>query len=55
MEQIIKIKACKDSRELAALLREKLGAKGGGSAQMIQGKISETRDVIEKFFNTVNQ
>ena len=45
----------KDSRELAALLREKLGAKGGGSAQMIQGKISETRDVIEKFFNTVNQ
>ena len=44
----------KDSRELAALLREKFGAKGGGSADMIQGRITALRSEIEVFFHDNN-
>ena len=40
----------KDSRELAKLFREKLGAKGGGNADMIQGKVNGTKAQIEEFF-----
>jgi alanyl-tRNA synthetase len=40
----------KDARELAKAMREKLDAKGGGSAEMIQGKVSAAHDVIEELF-----
>lgn len=43
-----------DSRELAAMLREKFGAKGGGSADMIQGRIAAPRSEIEVFFHDNN-
>lgn len=42
-----------DSRELAAKMREALGAKGGGSREMIQGKTSASRAEIEAFFENV--
>ncbi len=41
----------KDCREMATLLREKLGAKGGGTAPMIQGNVSASQDVIREIFN----
>lgn len=44
----------KDSRELAALLRERFGAKGGGSSDMIQGRITALRSEIEGFFHDNN-
>lgn len=37
-----------DCREIAKLLREQLGAKGGGSPQMIQGSLKAARAAIEK-------
>ena len=40
-----------ESRKLAVLLREKFDAKGGGSDEMIQGKLSASRDEIEGFFD----
>ena len=39
-----------DSRELATLLREKLGAKGGGNSEMIQGKITASKEAIKENF-----
>lgn len=39
-----------DSRELSAKMRESLGAKGGGSREMIQGKVNASREQIEAFF-----
>lgn len=39
-----------DSRELAVKMREKLGAKGGGSREMVQGKTTAKRAEIEAFF-----
>ena len=36
-----------DCRELAALLREKFGAKGGGKAPMIQGNVTATKKQLE--------
>ncbi|MBR6468898.1 MAG: alanyl-tRNA editing protein [Lachnospiraceae bacterium] len=41
----------KESRKLAALLTGKFGAKGGGSDEMIQGKLAASRGQIEEFFN----
>ena len=40
----------RDSRELAKIFREKLGAKGGGNADMIQGKAMVTAEQIREFF-----
>ena len=40
----------KDSRELGALLKEKLAARGGGSADMIQGRIEADEETIRRFF-----
>ncbi len=37
----------KDCRELAALLRERLSAKGGGTAPMVQGSLPAAREQIE--------
>ena len=42
-----------DARTLALLMKEKLGAKGGGSAEMIQGKVSACRGVIEEFWKAL--
>lgn len=39
-----------DSKELAGRMREELGAKGGGSSEMIQGKINASRDAITEFW-----
>lgn len=41
----------KDSRELSGRLRDALGAKGGGNAEMIQGKISGTEAEIKALFS----
>lgn len=41
----------KDCREMAALLRETLGAKGGGTPPMIQGNVQATADAIQTIFN----
>ena len=38
----------RDCRDLAALLKEKLGAKGGGSPEMIQGSLKVTEADIRK-------
>ena len=35
-----------DSREIQKLLREKLGAKGGGKPEMIQGSVTATESCI---------
>ncbi|MCR5357217.1 MAG: alanyl-tRNA editing protein [Lachnospiraceae bacterium] len=40
-----------ESRKLAILLKEKFDAKGGGSDEMIQGKLSAGREEIERFFD----
>lgn len=37
-----------DSREVQRVLREKLGAKGGGKPEMIQGSVSGTEEEIRK-------
>lgn len=39
-----------DCRELATILREKFGAKGGGKAPMIQGNVTATRQQLESEF-----
>lgn len=39
-----------DSRELMNLMKEKLGARGGGSKEMVQGKTSAGHDEIEELF-----
>ena len=36
----------KDSNVIAKKLRESLGAKGGGSAQMVQGSVTATKEAI---------
>lgn len=42
----------RDCREIAALLREKAGARGGGSAAMIQGSVkAEERELMELLQN----
>lgn len=41
----------KDSKELAAKMREVFNAKGGGSSEMIQGKINAAKDNILSFWN----
>ncbi|MBP1584981.1 MAG: alanyl-tRNA editing protein, partial [Lachnospiraceae bacterium] len=41
-----------DARKLAAEMREKLGAKGGGSPEMIQGKVSASKSCIEDFWRS---
>lgn len=41
----------KDSRVLADRLREDFGAKGGGNAKMIQGKIAATAESIKALFS----
>ena len=43
-----------DSRELAAGLKERFGAKGGGSPQMIQGRISAPEEEIREYFNLLS-
>lgn len=43
-----------DSNELAKLMREELGAKGGGSKEMIQGKLQATKADIIDFFSGGN-
>ena len=39
-----------DARELERLMREKLSSKGGGSAEMIQGRTSSAQDEITGFW-----
>ena len=46
--------ATNDCRELAAELRNKLGAKCGGSAPMIQGSVSTSRLKVEVFMSMLN-
>ena len=41
----------KDCREMATFLREKLGAKGGGTAPMIQGSVMAGKDEIAGIFS----
>ncbi|MCF0229812.1 MAG: alanyl-tRNA editing protein [Parasporobacterium sp.] len=40
----------KDSRKLMALMKETLNARGGGSAEMVQGSVKAAREAIEKLF-----
>lgn len=42
-----------DSTVLAAAMREKLGAKGGGTKEMVQGKTMEKKENILTFFGNV--
>lgn len=42
-----------DSRELGAKMREVLGAKGGGSREMIQGKTTVSQESITAFFRDI--
>lgn len=42
-----------DSRELAAGMRSALGAKGGGSREMVQGKTDAARSRIEAFWREI--
>ncbi len=42
-----------DSRELGARMREALGAKGGGSREMVQGKTNASREEIDAFFRSI--
>lgn len=42
-----------DARELAKIMREGLGAKGGGSEDMIQGKTDSSKEAIEQFWNSI--
>ena len=46
--------ATKDCRELAAEMRNKLGAKCGGSAPMIQGSVKNSRLKLEVFFSMIH-
>ena len=40
-----------DCKEIANCLREKLGAKGGGNSQMIQGSVNAAQDAITECLN----
>ena len=42
-----------DARKLASEMREKLGAKGGGAPEMIQGKVSASKSSIEDFWGSL--
>lgn len=44
-----------DSRELAKMMREALGCKGGGSAEMVQGKVMAKKEAIQSFFDGLVQ
>ena len=44
-----------DARTLAAEMKTALDAKGGGSAEMIQGKTTARKEQIEAFFIQINQ
>ena len=44
----------KDSKHLASLMKESLNAKGGGSSDMIQGRLDAKKAEIEAFWNTIN-
>lgn len=37
-----------DARKISALLKEKLGARGGGSAEMVQGNIKASEEAVRK-------
>ena len=39
----------KDCREVADAMKEKLGARGGGSAQMVQGSVQARAEDIAEF------
>ena len=41
----------RDCREMAALLHEKLAAKGGGTALMVQGSVLAKKDAIARIFD----
>jgi alanyl-tRNA synthetase len=43
-----------DARVLATKMREELSAKGGGSPEMIQGKVNASRKAIEELFASLN-
>lgn len=43
----------KDCKEIATLLREKLGARGGGSSAMIQGYVKAKEEEIKQFIENV--
>ncbi|WP_310605000.1 alanyl-tRNA editing protein [Anaerosporobacter sp.] len=43
----------KDAREVATVLREKLGAKGGGSAAMVQGSVTAKRKEILEIISSI--
>ena len=42
-----------DAKNLADMMREKLGAKGGGSSQMIQGRVEAKKEEIEAFWKEI--
>ncbi len=42
-----------NAKELANLMREKIGAKGGGSEEMIQGKTDAAKSQIQQFWATI--
>ncbi|MBQ7776680.1 MAG: alanyl-tRNA editing protein [Lachnospiraceae bacterium] len=44
----------KDCRELAASLRTSLGAKGGGTAPMIQGSVNVSKAQLEAFWSSLD-
>ena len=44
-----------DARTLAAEMKSALDAKGGGSAEMIQGKTTASKEQIEQFFSEINR
>lgn len=44
-----------DARELMQVMKEKLNARGGGSAQMIQGKAAATEAQIRELFETIQE
>lgn len=44
----------RDSKHLALLMKESLQAKGGGSSDMIQGRLEAKKAEIEAFWNTIN-
>lgn len=43
-----------DSRALMKRMKEELNAKGGGSREMVQGKLNAARTEIEQFFGTLS-
>lgn len=44
-----------DARSLSQRMQEELGAKGGGSPEMVQGKTSAGRKQLEAFFSRINK